>query len=94
MEKRDSKNKWLLLLSDGKPNDYDKYEGKHGLNDVKQALRELEQKNINSFALAIESQAKYYLPQMFGVNNYEILSQPVEMLEALAKLFEKIRYMG
>ena len=80
----------LLLQSGRKPNDYDKY----GLNDEKQALRELKQKNINSFALAIESQAKYYLPQMFGINNYEILSQPVEMLEALAKLFEKIRYTG
>ena len=41
LEKRNTKNKWVILISDGKPNDYDKYEGKYGINDIKQALREL-----------------------------------------------------
>ena len=92
LDERPTKNKWVVLISDGKPNDYDKYEGKYGVNDVKQALRELQQKNINSYALAIEAQAKYYLPQMFGVNHYQILTTPVEMLNALVSLYEKIKY--
>ncbi len=62
-DKRDTKNKWDILTSDGKPNDYDKYEVKFGINDVKQALCELNQGQINSYALAIEAEAKYYLPQ-------------------------------
>lgn len=92
LEKRATKNKWVILLSDGKPNDYDKYEGKYGVNDVKQALRELNSKNINSYALAIEAEAKYYLPQMFGQNHYQILTTPVELLQSLVKLFEKIKH--
>ncbi|MEX1382464.1 nitric oxide reductase activation protein NorD [Lutibacter sp.] len=94
LDKRDTKNKWVILISDGKPNDYDKYEGKYGVNDVKQALRELNERNINSYALAIEAQAKYYLPQMFGQNHYQILTTPVELLQSLVQLFEKIKHQS
>jgi nitric oxide reductase NorD protein len=90
LAKQDARKKWLILLSDGKPNDYDKYEGKYGIQDVKQSLRELNAKNINTFAVAIEDQARYYLPQMFGQNHYNILSSPIEMVESLAKLYERI----
>lgn len=91
LSQTDSKNKWVILLSDGKPNDYDRYEGKYGIQDVKQALYELKSQNINSYALAIEAQAKYYLPQMFGQNHYQILTTPVELLNSLVKLYEKIK---
>jgi nitric oxide reductase NorD protein len=94
LDKRDTKNKWVILISDGKPNDYDKYEGKYGVNDVKQALRELNERQINSYALAIEAQAKYYLPQMFGQNHYQILTTPVELLQSLVKLYEKIKHQS
>ncbi|WP_298371054.1 VWA domain-containing protein [uncultured Lutibacter sp.] len=94
LDKRDTKNKWVILISDGKPNDYDKYEGKYGVNDVKQALRELNERNINSYALAIEAQAKYYLPQMFGQNHYQILTTPSELLKYLVQLYEKIKHQS
>ena len=94
LDRRDTKNKWVILISDGKPNDYDKYEGKYGVNDVKQALRELNERNINSYALAIEAQAKYYLPQMFGQNHYQILTTPVELLQSLVQLYEKIKHQS
>jgi nitric oxide reductase NorD protein len=92
LDKRDSKNKWVVLISDGKPNDYDKYEGSYGVNDIKQALRELNERNINSYALAIEAQAKYYLPQMFGKNHYQILTTPIELLKSLVQLYDKIKH--
>lgn len=91
LQRRPAKNKWLILLSDGKPNDYDRYEGKYGIQDVKQALRELSERKISAYALAIEASAKRYLPQMFGQSNYQILSSPTELLTALVKLYEKIR---
>ena len=91
LNKQAMRKKWLILLSDGKPNDYDRYEGKYGIQDIKQALREMNADGISSFALAIEEQAKYYLPQMFGKNHYNILSSPVEMIDALAKLYKRIQ---
>lgn len=92
LDKRNTKNKWIILISDGKPNDYDRYEGEYGINDIKQALRELNERQINSYALAIEAQAKYYLPQMFGQNHYQILTTPVELLQSMVKLYEKIKH--
>jgi len=94
IEKRSAKNKWIILISDGKPNDFDKYEGQYGIKDVKQALRELNQNQVNSYAIAIEAQAKYYLPEMFGQNHYQILSSPIELIQSLVKLYEKIKYKG
>lgn len=91
LDRRPTKNKWLILISDGKPNDFDRYEGRYGIQDIKQALRELSKRHINAYALAIEATAKHYLPQMFGQGNYQVLSSPVELLNALVHLYEKIR---
>ncbi len=91
LDSREAKSKWIILLSDGKPNDYDKYEGKYGIQDVRQALRELSERDINAYALAIEAQARYYLPQMFGQNHYQILTTPVELLRAMVGLYARIR---
>lgn len=92
LRNRNTKNRWVVLLSDGKPNDYDRYEGKYGLNDIKQALREMKSEGIHTYALAIEKQAKYYLPLMFGHDHFQILSSPHELLQALIKLYERIRH--
>ncbi len=91
LAEREARNKWLILLSDGKPNDYDKYEGKYGMEDIKQALRELSLQNIHSHAFAIEARARYYLPMMFGQRNYHILSSPQELLKSFAVLYQRIR---
>ncbi|MCB9360861.1 MAG: VWA domain-containing protein [Flavobacteriales bacterium] len=90
LEKEPTQRKWIILLSDGKPNDYDTYEGVYGVEDVKQSLRELDKKHINTFALAIEAQAKYYLPQMFGHNNYNILPKPSDLPIAFSKFYKRI----
>ncbi len=86
-----ARNKWIILLSDGKPNDYDQYEGKYGVADVKQALREMNAEHVSSYAVAIESVAKFYLPQMFGHNHYNILSHPDMLVSSLANLYRRIQ---
>ncbi len=91
LKRRKTRKKWLIFISDGKPNDYDRYEGKHGIQDVKQALREMGREGISNYAIAIEEQAKYYLPQMFGDNHYNILSGPIEMIDSLTKLYRRIQ---
>ena len=90
IEKHPATQKWVILLSDGKPNDYDKYEGRYGVADVKQALREMHERHINTYAVAIESIARYYLPEMFGQNHYNILSHPEMLVPSLAVLYRRI----
>jgi len=90
ISKRPSERKWIIILSDGKPNDYDRYEGGYGISDIRKALQELEKDHIHSFAFAIEDRARYYLPQMFGNNHYCIISDPKEMLLSMTKLYARM----
>lgn len=89
LNQQPAQKKWILMFSDGKPNDFDKYEGKYGIEDVKQALRELNGSGIQTFSFAIESTARYYLPLMFGVNQYKILSNPSEIPAGFAQFYKK-----
>lgn len=51
----------------------------------------MDAQNIDSYGLAIEAKVKYYLPQMFGQNHFQILTKPTELLQSLAKLYDKIK---
>lgn len=91
LKNRKTSHKWLIILSDGKPNDFDRYEGKYGVEDVKQSLKELYAANMHAFAYAIEANAKYYLPQMFGDNHFHIIASPNDILPACTKLLLKLK---
>jgi len=80
----------LLLISDGKPTDYDAYEGLYGIQDVRQALREAEKRGVITHALAIESVAKDYLPAMFGPGAWDILPRPDRLPEVLAAVYGRL----
>ncbi len=85
-----AQQKWILLISDGKPNDYDRYEGEYGIQDVRQAIREMNQNNIQLYALAIEAQAKHYLPRMLGKKNFKILPRPELLPQALSEFYTRL----
>lgn len=71
----------LLLLSDGKPNDIDDYEGRYGVEDTRQAVIESRLQGIFPFCLTIDRQAANYLPRIFGAHQYALLPKP-ELLPA------------
>lgn len=66
----------LLLLSDGKPNDVDHYEGRYGVEDMRQAVTEAKLQGIFPFCLTIDRQAAGYLPAVFGAGHYALLPRP------------------
>ncbi len=66
----------LLLLSDGKPNDKDDYEGRYGVEDMRQAVTEASLQGIYPFCLTIDRQAANYLPRIFGAHQYRLLTRP------------------
>src|SRR5687767_3114364 len=82
--------KLLLLISDGKPMDYDRYEGRYGIADVRQAIREALRARIHTYALAVDVQAKLYLPQMFGAGNFHILPHPTYLVRGLTDLYRRL----
>lgn len=73
----------LLLLSDGKPHDRDEYEGRYGVEDMRQAVAEARQQGITPFCLTIDRQAASYLPRVFGLHHYALLTTPRALPQAL-----------
>lgn len=87
LNRTDAKKKLLLLISDGKPTDYDRYEGTYGIEDVRQAIKEAQGRGLRVRSLAIDAEAKNYLPRIFGPGGYQILSHPGLLATALSKIF-------
>lgn len=69
----------LLILSDGKPNDLDEYDGRYGVEDMRQSVMEARQQGIFTFCLTIDRHSAGYLPAVFGNHHYAVLHRP-EML--------------
>lgn len=80
----------LLLISDGKPADYDRYEGRYGIADVRQAIREAHLREIQTHALAIDAVARDYLPALFGQGGWHILPKPEQLVEVLTKVYGQL----
>lgn len=80
----------LLLLSDGKPNDIDQYEGLYGVEDMRQAVTEAKLQGIHPFCLTIDRQAANYLPAVFGLRQYALLSRPELLPSALLEWIKRL----
>ncbi|NYT43808.1 VWA domain-containing protein [Alcaligenaceae bacterium] len=73
---QNAQHRLLLLLSDGKPNDVDEYEGQYGVQDMRRAVDEAKRQGIFPFCLTIDRQAASYLPAIFGARQYALLHKP------------------
>lgn len=71
-----AEHRLLLLISDGKPNDIDAYEGRYGVEDMRQAVTEARFQGLSPFCLTIDRQAASYLPTVFGPHQYALLPHP------------------
>ncbi len=71
-----ARHRLLMILSDGKPNDVDVYEGRYGVEDMRQAVTEARLQGIQPFCLTIDRQAAGYLPAIFGAHHYALLPRP------------------
>jgi nitric oxide reductase NorD protein len=76
----------LLLVSDGRPTDYDRYEGRYGVADVRRALIEARAAAVHVHALTIDHTAKAHVAHMFGPGSWELLPEPNRLPNALARL--------
>jgi nitric oxide reductase NorD protein len=80
----------LVLLSDGKPNDNDNYEGRYGVEDTKKAVMEAKLQGIFPFCLTIDRQGANYLPHIFGNNQYALLPKPDQLPRVLLEWIKRL----
>ena len=80
----------LLLVSDGKPNDLDLYEGRYGVEDTREAVLEARRAGVLPFCITIDREAGDYLPYMFGVNGYTLIDKPEQLPLYLPQLYRQL----
>ncbi|MDQ1363612.1 MAG: nitric oxide reductase NorD protein [Pseudomonadota bacterium] len=90
LEKQNSQQKLLLLLTDGKPNDLDVYEGRYGIEDTRHAISEARQKGQQVFCVTIDEKANDYLPHIFGTRSYVVIRKADELPRELPLLYAKL----
>ncbi|MDP3832768.1 MAG: VWA domain-containing protein [Hydrogenophaga sp.] len=83
-------HKLLLLLTDGKPNDCDLYEGRYGVEDTRQAVTEARLQGISPFGLAVDRQAAHHLPAVFGAHHHALLSTPASLPTVLLDWMQRL----
>jgi len=82
--------KLMLILTDGKPNDIDHYEGRFGIEDTHQAIIEANKLGIRPFCITIDQQAESYLPYLFGSSAYTVILKPSQLPLRLPQLYHQL----
>ncbi len=82
-----ARERLLLLLTDGKPNDADHYEGRYGIEDTRKALIAARQAGLRPFCVTVDQEAHEYLPHTFGKSSFIIIRKPSELPARLPLLY-------
>jgi len=85
-----SSQRLLLILTDGKPNDLDKYEGRYGIEDTRMAVRAAAEQGIRPFCVTIDEKASDYLPYLFGSTSYMLVRNAGELPAKLPLLYARL----
>ncbi|TRO41576.1 VWA domain-containing protein [Pseudomonas sp. ALS1131] len=87
---RQQSQRLLLLVTDGKPNDLDLYEGRYGVEDTREAVLEARRAGVLPFCITIDQQAGDYLPYMFGASGYTLIDKPQHLPLYLPQLYRQL----
>ena len=82
----------LLILTDGKPNDLDHYEGRYGIEDTRQAIIEARRNGLQPFCVTIDEEAGTYLPHLFGGDGYIVIRKPSELPRELPLIYARLTH--
>lgn len=92
LSKQPASQQLLLLLTDGKPNDLDLYDGRYGIEDTRMALIEARRKGLQPFCVTIDEKGGDYLPYMFGAENFVVIRKPSELPKELPLLYARLTH--
>ena len=86
----EARTKLLITLSDGKPDDYDTYRGAYGIEDTRMALIESKRSGIHPFCITIDSEARDYLPHMYGAANYAVIDEVRKLPLKVSDIYRRL----
>jgi nitric oxide reductase NorD protein len=89
LRQRPERQRLLLILTDGKPNDLDVYEGRYGLEDTRHAVQAARAAGLIPFCITIDESAHDYLPTLFGQQGYALVHRPQDLVGRLATVYTR-----
>lgn len=74
----------VLIVSDGRPNDVDRYFEQYAVEDSRRAVIEARAAGMLVFCLTVDrAEGEEYLPRIFGASGFTILRHPEQLPKAL-----------
>jgi len=86
----EARTRLLITLSDGKPDDYDTYRGAYGIEDTRMALIEARRSGIHPFCITIDTEARDYLPHMYGAVNYAVIDEVRKLPLKVSDIYRRL----
>ncbi len=86
----EARTRLLITLSDGRPDDVDGYRGPYGIEDTRKALMEVRHLGIHPYCITIDTDAREYLPHMFGKNGFTIIDQVDKLPQRMADIYRRL----
>ena len=90
LAERDSRHRLLLVVTDGKPNDIDGYEGRYGVEDTRKAIQECRRRGIAPYAITIDRKSRDYLKFAFGSAGYSVISKATRLPVVLPAIYRNL----
>ncbi len=82
--------KLLIVLTDGKPNDLDHYEGRHGIEDSHMAVREARRAGLTLHGVIIDEDGQDWFARIFGRGGFTLLPNPSRLTRALPDIYRQL----
>jgi nitric oxide reductase NorD protein len=82
--------KLLIVLTDGKPNDLDHYEGQHGIEDSRMAVREARRSGQSLHGVIIDEDGQDWFARIFGRGGFSLMANPARLTRALPDIYRSL----
>ncbi|WP_298887149.1 VWA domain-containing protein [uncultured Bradyrhizobium sp.] len=92
LARQPQRKKLLLVLTDGKPNDVDHYEGRFAVEDTRKSVQEARRLGIAVFGVTVDATAQSYFPTLFGRGGYAIVGNIRRLPAALPAIYRQVAH--
>lgn len=82
--------KLLIVITDGKPNDLDHYEGTYGIEDSHMAVREARRQGQAVYGVVIDEDGQDWFARIFGRGGFTLMPNPARLLRALPDIYRTL----
>jgi len=86
----EAKIRLLLLITDGKPEDYDDYKGEYAIEDTRHALLEARAAGVHPFCITVDRQGQEYMAHMCGEKQYICIDSIKRLPERLPQIYRSL----